>query len=352
MLTKALHCLDPERAHRTAIWGLRLGLVGHQTKTASPQLAASIAGLSFPNPLGLAAGFDKNAEALPGLSRLGFGWLEVGTITPLPQTGNPKPRMFRLPADRALINRLGFNNEGLEAARRRLLQRKPSFGIIGANIGANKTSKDPISDYVECLGGLYDLADYFTINVSSPNTPGLRDLQGRQHLTNLLERLLSRRADLEGKSGKKPLFLKIAPDLAPEDERDIAEVATGLGIDALIISNTTLDRPEDLADPGRSETGGLSGRPLFERSTDQIRRFHQLAGARLPLIGVGGIDSGERAYAKIRAGASALQLYTGFIYGGPSLIPAILNDLNSCLERDGFGDLEGAIGSDTAAAAA
>ncbi len=352
ILTKALHRLDPERAHRTAILGLRLGLVGHQAKTAWPRLAISIAGLSLPNPLGLAAGFDKNAEALSGLSRLGFGWLEVGTITPLPQKGNPKPRMFRLSADRALINRLGFNNQGLEAAKRRLRQRNPSFGIIGANIGANKTSKDPISDYVECLAGLYGLADYFTINVSSPNTPGLRDLQGRQHLTSLLERLLSQRAGLEGKSGKKPLFLKIAPDLVPEDEKDIAEVATSLGVDALIISNTTLDRPADLADCSRTETGGLSGRPLFERSTNQIRRFHQLTGGRLPLVGVGGIDSGERAYAKIRAGASALQLYTGFIYGGPPVIPKILNDLSKRLERDGFSDFEAAIGSDSAAVAA
>ncbi len=352
MLTKLLHCLDPERAHRTAIKGLRLGLTGSRTNKAWPRLATSVAGLALPNPLGLAAGFDKNAEALLGLSRLGFGWLEVGTITPKPQAGNPTPRMFRLPDDRALINRLGFNNQGLEAAKKRLARRRPSFGIVGANIGANKTSNDPISDYATCLDGLYSLADYFTINVSSPNTPGLRDLQGRAKLATLLEHLMATRAALEPASGRKPLLLKIAPDLAPEDEADIAEVALERGIDALIICNTTIDRPEDLRHPNQTETGGLSGRPLFEPSTEQIRRFYRLTGAKIPLIGVGGIDSGERAYAKIKAGASALQLYTGFIYGGPALIPAILNDLDRCLERDGFSDLQPAIGSEQHRAAA
>lgn len=345
-----LHCFDPERAHRLAILGLGCGLVRHQSKDAWPKLATSIAGLSLPNPLGLAAGFDKNAKALPGLAKMGFGWLEVGTITPRPQPGNLLPRMFRLPGDRALINRLGFNNEGLEVAKQRLSRRKRSYGITGVNIGANKASKDPIEDYVACLDGLYSFGDYFTINVSSPNTPGLRDLQGRQHLTILLEKLLDCRKRFETSSGVKPLFLKIAPDLAREDEADIAEVAIDLGIDALIISNTTLDRPDSLADPHRVETGGLSGRPLFRRSTDQMRRFYRLTGARLPLIGVGGIDSGERAYEKIRAGASALQLYTGFIYGGPSLVPRVLRGLASCLERDGFGDVQSAVGADTGVA--
>jgi len=295
MLTKLLHCLDPERAHRTAISGLRLGLTGSRTNKVWPRLSTSVAGLTLPNPLGLAAGFDKNAEALLGLSRLGFGWLEVGTITPNSQPGNPTPRMFRLPDDRALINRLGFNNEGLEAAKRRLSRRRVSFGIVGANIGANKTSEDPVQDYVQCLDGLYDLADYFTINVSSPNTPGLRDLQGRGKLAALLERLIAARANREPASGRKPLFLKIAPDLATEDETDIAEVAVDLGIDALIVCNTTVDRPESLRHPNRTETGGLSGRPLFERSTEQIRRFHRLTEAKIPLIGVGGIDSGVKA---------------------------------------------------------
>ena len=346
MLTRLLHCLDPERAHRLAIAGLGCGLVRYQSRNAWPKLATSIADLSLPNPLGLAAGFDKNARALPGLANLGFGWLEVGTITPRPQAGNPLPRMFRLPSDRALINRLGFNNDGLEEAKQRLAGRKRSYGIVGVNIGANKTSEIQIEDYVACLKGLYGVGDYFTINISSPNTPGLRDLQRREHLADLLEKLLDCRATLEANSGRKPLCLKIAPDLAPEDEEDIAEVAIDQGIDALIISNTTLDRPASLKDPNQGEVGGLSGRPLFERSTNQIRRFYRLMGARMPLIGVGGIDSGERAYRKIRAGASALQLYTGFIYSGPSLVPNVLDDLDACLERDGFGDLQSAVGAD------
>ncbi|MGI9434327.1 MAG: quinone-dependent dihydroorotate dehydrogenase [Geminicoccaceae bacterium] len=343
MLISALHRLDPERAHRTAIFGLSHGLVGHQARDRWPRLATSIVGLELPNPLGLAAGFDKNAEALPGLAKIGFGWLEVGTITPLPQQGNPKPRLFRLPADRALINRLGFNNDGLEAAKQRLSRRSRSFGIVGANIGANRTSKDPAQDYVTCLVGLYEDADYFTINVSSPNTPGLRDLQGRAKLSQLLERLMTTRSDLERGSSRKPLFLKIAPDLANEDEQDIADVALDLGIDALIIGNTTLDRPGELTDPRQNEIGGLSGVPLFDRSTEQIRRFHRMTGGRLVLIGVGGIDSAARAFAKIKAGASALQLYTGFIYGGAPLIPRILDGLDHQLEAGGFQNLAAAM---------
>lgn len=347
MLTAALHRLDPECAHRLAIRGLGMGLVPRRQNDRWPTLKTSIAGLDLPNPLGLAAGFDKNAEAVAGLAKVGFGWLEVGTITPRPQTGNPKPRIFRLPADRALINRLGFNNRGLEAAKRRLAQRKLDHGVIGANIGANRDAEDPVQDYVTCLDGLYSLADYFTINVSSPNTPGLRDLQGRERLTRLLATLTETRETLSKDTGRrKPLFLKIAPDLTPEDEVDIADVAVEQGVDALIIANTTLDRPGDLQDPSKTETGGLSGRPLFERSTAQVARFYGLIGRKLPLIGVGGIDSGERAYAKIKAGASVLQLYTGFIYGGPSLVPTILDDLECRLAADGFSALGAAVGSD------
>ncbi len=346
MLTAALHRLDPECAHRLAIRGLGMGLVPWRQNDRWPTLKTSMAGLDLPNPLGLAAGFDKNAEAINGLAKIGFGWLEVGTITPRPQTGNPKPRIFRLPADRALINRLGFNNRGLEAAKRRLAQRKPDHGVIGANIGANRDAEDPVQDYVTCLDDLYSLADYFTINVSSPNTPGLRDLQGRERLTRLLATLTETREALSKDTGRrKPLFLKIAPDLTPEDEADIAEVAVEQGVDALIIANTTLDRPGDLQDPSKTETGGLSGRPLFERSTAQVARFYGLIGRKLPLIGVGGIDSGERAFAKIKAGASVLQLYTGFIYGGPNLVPTILDDLERRLAADGFSALGAAVGS-------
>lgn len=346
MLISALHKLDPERAHRLAIRGLSLGLLQRRSRDGWPGLRTSLAGLDLPNPLGLAAGFDKNAEAIKGLAKIGFGWLEVGTITPRPQTGNPKPRIFRLVPDRAVINRLGFNNQGLEAARQRLAQRKPNDGVIGANIGANRDAEDPVRDYVTCLDNLYPLADYFTINVSSPNTPGLRDLQGRERLTRLLATLIERRQALLQNGGtRKPLFLKIAPDLTPEDEIDVAEVVMEQGVDALIIANTTIDRPADLSDSARNETGGLSGRPLFDRSTAQVARFHALVGAKLPLVGIGGIDSGEAAYAKIRAGASALQLYTGFIYGGPGLVSKILDDLERRLTADGFSCLAEAVGS-------
>lgn len=346
MLTAVLHKLDPERAHRLAINGLGFGLVPRQQNDRWPNLKTSLTGLDLPNPLGLAAGFDKNAEAIKGLAKMGFGWLEVGTITPRPQTGNVKPRIFRLPSDRALINRLGFNNQGLEAARQRLAQRKPHDGIIGANIGANRDTEDPVADYATCLEGLYPLADYFTINVSSPNTPGLRDLQGKERLTRLLATLIECREKLLRVGGeRKPLFLKIAPDLAPEDEADVAEVATEQRVDALIIANTTLERPDGLTNPARHEKGGLSGAPLRARSTAQINRFHAMNGGKLPIIGVGGIDSGETAYAKIKAGAAALQIYTGFIYGGPSLIPKILDELDQLVAGDGFSHLNEAVGS-------
>jgi len=349
MLTTLLHRFEPEQAHRLAIRGLGCGLVLPERSDAWPRLQLDLAGLTLPNPLGLAAGFDKNAEALSGLQKLAFGWLEVGTITPRPQAGNPKPRMFRLSSDRALVNRLGFNNHGLEAAKRRLVRRPRGNSIIGANIGANRDTEDPVRDYVTCLEGLYPLADYFTINVSSPNTPGLRDLQGRERLNRLLAVLIKTRETLRQVDGAaKPLFLKIAPDLTPEDETDIAEVALEQGVEALIIANTTIDRPADLQDPAQTEKGGLSGRPLFARSTAQIGRFYSLVGGKLPLIGVGGIDSGETAYAKIKAGANALQIYTGFIYGGPSLIAEILTDLNRLLQQDGLADLSKAVGSEKA----
>ncbi len=346
MLTAALHKLDPERAHRLAIHGFGLGLLPRQRNDRWPRLKTTFATLALPNALGLAAGFDKNAEAIRGLAKVGFGWLEVGTITPRPQAGNPKPRIFRLTSDRAIINRLGFNNLGLEAARQRLAQRQPDDGIIGANIGANRDAEDPVADYATCLEGLYSLADYFTINVSSPNTPGLRDLQGKERLTRLLATLIACREGLLQNGGaRKPLFLKIAPDLTPEDEADIAEVALEQRVDGLIIANTTLERPNDLSDPSRQEKGGLSGRPLFARSTAQVSRFHAMMGGKLPIIGVGGIDSGEAAYAKIKAGAAALQIYTSFIYGGPRQIPKILDKLDQLIAADGFSTLAEAVGS-------
>ena len=345
MLIPVLHLLPPECAHRVAIQSLKLGLMPRRDPTGLRRLRTSVAGLSLPNPLGLAAGFDKNAEAVSGLAKTGFGWLEVGTITPKPQSGNPKPRLFRLVRDRALINRMGFNNGGMEAARRRLAGRDRSDGVVGANIGANRTSKDPVGDYVACLQALYPVVDYVTINVSSPNTPGLRDLQARARLTDLLQSLLSARSALVGAASVKPLFLKIAPDLEADDEADVAEVATALGIDGLIIGNTTTARPTTLVDPRRGEAGGLSGRPLFEPSTAQLRRFFRLTGGALPLIGVGGIESGAGAFAKIQAGASAVQLLTGLIYQGPAVIARILAELDQLLDRGGFTRLSEAVGS-------
>jgi dihydroorotate dehydrogenase len=282
---------------------------------------------------------------VPGLFRLGFSFVEVGTVTPRPQAGNPRPRLFRLARERALINRMGFNNDGLEAVRARLEKLGRLPGPVGANIGANRDSRDPAADFVRCLVALCPLADYVTVNVSSPNTPGLRDLQRRDRLDALLGALLEARRSL-GRGGEaKPLLLKIAPDLAPEHEEEIAEVALARGIDGLIISNTTIGRPDVLTGRHRDEAGGLSGAPLSSCSTAQVGRFFRLTGGRLPLIGVGGIGSGADAYAKIRAGASALQLYTALVYQGPGVIVRALAELDRLLAADGFARLGDAIGS-------
>ncbi len=343
MLTRALHLLPPEAAHRVAIWGLGRGLVGRQSADVWPSLATSLCSLALPNPLGLAAGFDKNAQALPGLARLGFGFVEIGTVTPRPQAGNPKPRLFRLAEDRALINRLGFNSEGLERVRARLARRRPTWGVIGANIGANRDAADPVADYVSCLCGLYPLVDYVTVNLSSPNTPGLRRLQHGSELETLVAALTDARRHLEGAA--KPILLKIAPDLAADEERAIAEAATAAGIDGLIVANTTLARPA-LRSRHRDQAGGLSGTPLLAPSTAQLARLYRLTGGRLPLVGVGGIASGTDAYGKIRAGASALQLYTALIYRGPGVVSRVLSELAALLARDGFSDVAAAVGRD------
>jgi dihydroorotate dehydrogenase len=314
---------------------------------SSSRLGTTLFGRELPHPLGVAAGFDKNAQAVDGLFRLGFAMVEIGTVTPRPQAGNPRPRLFRLPEQRALINRLGFNNHGLEAVRTRLAARSRRTGLLGANIGPNRDSDDPLRDYLVCLEGLYDLVDYVTINVSSPNTPGLRQLQGRDALGRLLDALIEQRARLAGTAPPKPLLVKIAPDLEPPDEEAIAEVVLEKGMDGLIVSNTTTARPEDLQGPHRAETGGLSGPPLFAPSTRLLARMYRLTAGRLPLIGVGGISSGADSYAKIRAGASALQLYTGLIYRGPGIVGAILADLERRLEADGFARQSDAVGAGT-----
>jgi dihydroorotate dehydrogenase len=334
LLTRALHLLPPEAAHALALWALGRGLAPAAAPAVSARLRTSFCGIELPHPLGLAAGFDKNADAVPGLFKLGFSFVEIGTVTPRPQAGNPKPRLFRLRREQALINRMGFNNDGVDVVRARLMARAPTLGPLGANIGANRDSADPVADYVACLRALYPLVDYVAINVSSPNTPGLRDLQQRARLDELLGALLETRQSLAADRRAKPLLVKIAPDLAPDDEVAIAEVVTGRGADGLIVGNTTIARPPVVA--RHREAGGLSGAPLFLRSTEQLLRFHRLTGGKLPLIGVGGILRGADAYAKIRAGASALQLYTALVYRGPHAIVRILAELERLLERDGI----------------
>jgi dihydroorotate dehydrogenase len=319
-LRRLLHRLDPETAHRLAIRALPF--LPARRLVPFPRLRTTLAGLDLAHPIGLAAGFDKNAEVPDAMLAQGFSWVEVGTVTPRPQAGNPRPRVFRLVEDEAVINRLGFNNEGLEAIARRLERRAGRPGVVGANIGMNKDVADPVGDYVLGLRRLHPLVDYLTVNVSSPNTPGLRRLQGREPLRRLLEELLSARAGLE--PPRRPLFLKIAPDLDEAGEAAIAEVALALGIDGLIVSNTTITRPPGLRSPHRDEAGGLSGRPLMAPSTALLARMRRRLGPDMPLVGVGGIATGRDVTAKLAAGANAVQLYTALVYRGLGLVPQLL----------------------------
>ena len=331
-----LRALDPETAHGLAIRALQFAPLP-APPADDPVLATTLAGLSLSNPVGLAAGLDKNGEALHGLSRLGFGFIECGSVTPLAQPGNPKPRLFRLSEDRAIINRMGFNNAGLEAFAGRLAHR-PRHAVVGANLGANKDTEDKAADYVAGLVRLKGLADYVTVNVSSPNTPGLRALQGRAALDDLLGRLAAARGD-----DPVPVFLKIAPDLTAAEIALIVEASLDHGIDALIVSNTTLNRPDSLRSPDRAEAGGLSGAPLKARAAAALRAAAEAGNGRLPLIAVGGIDSGAEAYDRIRAGASAVQLYSALIYEGPGLIGRIKRDLAARLRADGFSTVAEAV---------
>ncbi len=336
----ALRRIDPETAHGLALRALRSGLAPVPTPFASPRLRTSIAGLELPNPLGLAAGFDKNAVAIAPLLGAGFGFIEVGAATPLPQDGNPRPRLFRLPEDRAVINRFGFNNEGLQAIVPRLAAR-PRTGIVGLNLGANKTSPDRAADFAAVLTAAGAHVDFATVNVSSPNTERLRDLQGRAALAELLATVTAANAAL---ARPLPLFLKIAPDLTDAEIADIVEVTLEAGLAGIVATNTTLSR-DGLTGRHAAEAGGLSGQPLTERATRVLARVHSLAGGRLTLVGVGGIASGEQAYARIRAGASALQLYTALAYEGLGLVPRILRDLDALLARDGFASITDAVGT-------
>ncbi|MCG8441071.1 MAG: quinone-dependent dihydroorotate dehydrogenase [Caulobacterales bacterium] len=346
----ALRQLPPETAHHAAFAALQVGerapfLIGPAKPRDPAVLATRVGGLSLANPIGLAAGFDKDARASLALSRLGFGFVECGTVTPRPQPGSPKPRLFRLDADRALINRMGFNSGGLELFSRRLARRGKG-GVIGANLGANKQSEDRIGDYVTGLQRVWSLVDYVTVNISSPNTPGLRALQQRAALDELLGRLGAARTRLAAEQGARPVFLKVAPDVDDGEIAAIAQAAEAGGVDALIVSNTTVERPDSLTSPARTEAGGLSGRPLFARSTALVSAFRQASGARLPIIAAGGVDSGEAAYAKIRAGAAAVQLYSALIYEGPGLPGRIKRDLAARLVEDGHACVADAVGAD------
>lgn len=331
-----LRTLDPETAHNLSIRALQWTPLP-SAPADDPVLATTVAGLRLPNPVGLAAGLDKNGVALHGLARLGFGFVECGSVTPEAQPGNPKPRLFRLSEDRAIINRMGFNNAGLDAFADQL-ERRPRSAIVGANLGANKDTEDKAADYVAGLVRVKGLADYVTVNVSSPNTPGLRALQGRAQLDDLLGRLAEARG-----GDATPVFLKIAPDLEDGEMAMIVEAAIDHRIDALIVSNTTLDRPASLRSAHRGESGGLSGAPLKSRASLALRAAAEASGGRLPLIAVGGIGSGAEAWERIRAGASAIQIYSALIYEGPGLVGRIKRDLAARARAEGFSTVAEAV---------
>ncbi|MFZ5783871.1 MAG: quinone-dependent dihydroorotate dehydrogenase [Pseudomonadota bacterium] len=337
---RLLSRIDAETAHGLALRALKSGLVPGDRRPDPPSLAVRLWGRSLPNPVGLAAGFDKNADAPDALLALGFGLVEIGSVTPRPQPGNPRPRLFRLPEDHGVINRMGFPGQGLEAVRARLAIR-PRRGFIGVNVGANKDSTDRAGDYVACSVALAHYADYLVCNVSSPNTPGLRNLQGRAQLSDLLKRVQDAIA-----AHPVPLVVKIAPDATDDDLDDIVAVCRDLRMDGIIIGNTTLSRPPSLRSGNRDEAGGLSGAPLTALSTDVLRRTARRVERQFPLIGCGGIGSGADAYAKIRAGATLVQLYSMLVYEGPPLIRRIKNELAALLARDGFGSVAEAVGAD------
>lgn len=364
--------LDPEVAHQLAVSAAARGWVPKEKRPDPSILGLEVWGRRFSNPIGLAAGFDKNAEAVEGLLGLGFGFVEAGSVTPIPQEGNPKPRIFRLRQEGAIINRYGFNSEGIVVVAKRLGAQhgkrkldetsstssasneevkhggKAGPGILGVNLGKNKTSGDAAADYVQGVHTLSQYADYLVINVSSPNTPGLRQLQGRKQLKDIVKKVQAARDEMQwGDEGPPPLLVKIAPDLSKQDLEDIAAVAIALRVDGLIISNTTISRPDPVSkNPVAEEPGGLSGKPLFPLSTNILKEMYVLTKGKIPLIGCGGISSGEDAYKKIRAGATLVQLYTAFAYGGPALIPEMKAELARCLERDGFKNVYEAVGAD------
>lgn len=337
----ALHRLDPERAHGLSLLALRMGLAPQPGPVDLPRLHLTLAGMPLLNPIGLAAGYDKNAEAIAPLSRAGFGFIEVGAATPLPQPGNDRPRLFRLTEDRAAINRFGFNNKGMQSIKARLAARTPGPVPVGLNLGANKVSDNRAADFASVLMHCGPHVDFATVNVSSPNTEGLRNLQGRTMLAGLLAMVMEARLRLERPI---PVFLKIAPDLSSGELEDIVEVALAAKVAGIIATNTTLSR-EGLKSASRGEIGGLSGAPLFEKSTRVLARLSQLTHGMIPLIGVGGVGSAEQAYEKIRAGATAVQLYTAMVYQGISMVPKVATGVDALLARDGYANVSLAVGT-------
>jgi dihydroorotate dehydrogenase len=343
-----LRWFDPEDAHRFALQGLKL-LPVPRSRPDDHKLAVRAFGLNFPNPVGIAAGFDKNAEVPDALLRLGFGFVEAGTVTPKPQAGNPRPRLFRLERDQAVINRLGFNSDGAQAALRRLAARAHLGGIVGLNVGANKDSTDRTADYVKLIETFAPVASYFTVNVSSPNTPGLRNLQQARPLDDLLARVIDARERVRKNAGDSPVLLKIAPDLSLAELDDVVQIARSRRVDGMVVSNTTIGRPSTLREQNRArESGGLSGRPLFRLSTRMVAETYVRVEGAFPLVGVGGIDSGGAALTKIRAGASLIQLYSALAYKGLGLVEDIKSDLASTLLRTGRDSLSEIVGADAA----
>ncbi|HWZ36778.1 MAG TPA: quinone-dependent dihydroorotate dehydrogenase [Bradyrhizobium sp.] len=343
-----LRWLDPEDAHRLAIQGLKF-LPPMRLRSDDSKLAVRAFGLNFPNPVGMAAGFDKNAEVPDALLKLGFGFVEIGTVTPRPQSGNPRPRLFRLERDEGVINRMGFNNDGAAAVLRRLAARANQGGIVGVNVGANKDSADRVADYVQLIEMFAPLASYFTVNVSSPNTPGLRNLQQASQLDDLLAKVIDARERVREKAGDTPVLLKIAPDLGLAELDDVVHIARSRRVDGMIVANTTLARPAHLREGARAtEQGGLSGRPLLRLATRMVAETYVRAEGAFPLIGVGGIDSGGAALTRIRAGASLIQLYSSLVYKGIGLVEDIKRDLASTLLRTGRESLSEIVGADAA----
>ncbi|PZQ47387.1 MAG: quinone-dependent dihydroorotate dehydrogenase [Micavibrio aeruginosavorus] len=345
-----LHRMDPETAHGMTLRALKASVLPCPARIPDARLKSVLWNRTFPNPLGLAAGFDKNAEVIGAMLKIGFGFVEAGTVTPRSQEGNPRPRVFRDADHEAVINRMGFPNGGMENFRHNIekfLEEKPRpAGIVGINIGMNKGVEDPAKDYCTLVRAFGNYADYLTVNISSPNTPGLRNLQARENLMPLLARILDERTKACGKTHAPPLLVKLAPDLNDDQLKDVAACLTEAGIDGVILGNTTLDRPDYLPADFYEQQGGLSGRPLTDKSTHIIRQFYKLTEGKMTIIGAGGISSAQDAYAKIRAGASLVQLYTALVFQGPSLVSDILTGLGRLLEKDGFDHITKAIGKD------